>query len=127
MTKAQQAAIATTGLITDDQVRAMPASTYTAYVRKALRALGFAGSVKSARGTAYGWVEIWGDPNGAQFSPTDRRLLDDVGIGAGGNCSVISPDSRVHVARLLRGYIARHHGVGVATPIALPTPPPSRA
>jgi len=48
--------------------------------------------VKMARGTAYGWIDIWaGDSFG--FTKEEREALDFFGFMYGANCCVISPDS----------------------------------
>jgi hypothetical protein len=46
-----------------------------------------------ARGTAYGWIDIWGSGPFSEFTPEERKTLEEFGINAGGNCAVISPDS----------------------------------
>ena len=50
-------------------------------------------SVKMARGTAYGWVEIWGSgPEYGEFTGAELDGMESMGMGRNlGNCRVIQP------------------------------------
>jgi len=61
-------------------------------IRKALKTKCKTLRVKMARGTAYGWIDIWGSGKFSEFTEEERKALNEVGINAGGNCAVISPD-----------------------------------
>ena len=63
-------------------------------IRKALKKLAKSLSVRRGRGTAYGWIEIWGSLEFGEFTEEEREALERFGIPAGGNCAVISPDDR---------------------------------
>lgn len=62
-------------------------------IRKALKTRCKTLRVKMARGTAYGWIDILGSGEFSEFTPEERRVLEEFGINAGGNCAVISPES----------------------------------
>jgi hypothetical protein len=52
-------------------------------------------SVRCGKGTAWGWVDIWGSADEFKtFSETERKALSDLGLNCGGNCSNISPQDR---------------------------------
>ncbi|MHA1267922.1 MAG: hypothetical protein ACTSRS_22050 [Candidatus Helarchaeota archaeon] len=62
-------------------------------IRKALKKLCPIFSVRMARGTAYGWIDVWcGD--GWEFSKQEKEALETFGLNYGGNSAVISPESR---------------------------------
>jgi hypothetical protein len=63
-------------------------------IRKALKTKCKTLRVKMARGTAYGWIDIWGSGPFSEFTDEEKKALDEVGIRYGGNCAVISPESR---------------------------------
>jgi hypothetical protein len=45
-------------------------------------------SVRGGRGTAWGWINVWG-PNYGTFTPAQRKAVESVtGSPAGGNCWV---------------------------------------
>jgi hypothetical protein len=62
-------------------------------IRKALRTKCKTLSVRMARGTAYGWIDIWGSGEFHDFTEEEKKALDYFGFRYGGNCCVISPDS----------------------------------
>lgn len=44
--------------------------------------------VRGGRGTAWGWIDVWG-PEFCNFTPTQRKAVEQVtGSPAGGNCWV---------------------------------------
>jgi len=63
-------------------------------IRKALKSLAPTLSVRRARGTAYGWIDIWGSGEFHEFTEREKRALEKLGLSYGANCSVISPESR---------------------------------
>jgi hypothetical protein len=63
-------------------------------VRKALKSRCGTFSVRMARGTAYGWIEIWGSGECASFTEEEKRVLEEFGIPYGMNCAVISPENQ---------------------------------
>ena len=70
-------------------------------IRKALKKLCPTFSVRMARGTAYGWIDVWcGD--GWEFSKQEKEALETFGLNYGGNSAVISPESRQFWVRRAR-------------------------
>lgn len=63
-------------------------------IRKALKTRCKTLSVRMDRGTAYGWISIWGSGEFSEFTDDEKKALDEVGMNYGGNCAVISPESR---------------------------------
>jgi hypothetical protein len=63
-------------------------------VRKALKTRCKTFSVRMARGTAYGWIDIWGSDEFNHFTDEEKKVLEEFGIPYGGNCALISPDDR---------------------------------
>jgi len=52
-------------------------------------------SVRCGKGTAWGWVDIWGSADEFNsFSEAERKALTNLGLNCGGNCSNISPQDR---------------------------------
>lgn len=49
--------------------------------------------VKMARGTAYGWIDIWAGDYW-EFTEEEKNALEFFGLPHSGNCTVISPESR---------------------------------
>lgn len=44
-------------------------------------------SVRGDRGTAWGWISVWGPDGGKEFTPAQRKAVESVICGsAGGNC-----------------------------------------
>lgn len=62
-------------------------------IRKALKSRCRTFSVRMARGTAYGWIDIWGSGEFLEFTEEEKQVLDEFGMNYGGNCTVIGPDS----------------------------------
>jgi len=77
----------------------MTAKEFATTLRKYLRQKKFTGSVRMARGTGYGWINIWGSGEFHNFTPKERKILINIGLQPGGNCCVISPDSREWVLK----------------------------
>lgn len=70
-------------------------------IRKALKQLCPTLRVRMARGTAYGWIDVWcGD--GWEFSEQEKEALEVFGLSCGGNSAVISPESRSFWVRRAR-------------------------
>ena len=65
-----------------------------AIIRKALKSLAPTLSVRKGRGTAYGWIEIWGSGRFREFTEKEKRALEKFGLPYGANNAVISPESR---------------------------------
>jgi len=65
-----------------------------AMFRKALKKLCPTLSIRNAPGTAWGWVDIRGSDSYGNFTETERATLALLGLAAGGNLAVISPDNR---------------------------------
>lgn len=69
-------------------------------VRKALKTRCKTFSIRMARGTAYGWIDIWGSGTDGvffeshHFTDEEKKVLEEFGIPYGGNCALISPDDR---------------------------------
>lgn len=63
-------------------------------IRKALKTKCKTLSIRMDRGTAYGWISIWGSGQFSEFTEEEKKALDWFGIRYGANCAVISPDSR---------------------------------
>jgi hypothetical protein len=80
--------------ITEGEGNAMTTREEIAAIRKALRALGFTGSVRNGRGTAYGWVDIRGTDTLGNFTESEKALLRSLGFTPGGNLCVIAPEER---------------------------------
>lgn len=51
-------------------------------------------SVRMARGTAWGWVDIRGSGEYGNFTEKERAVLKEAGLRPGGNFAVISPEDR---------------------------------
>jgi hypothetical protein len=51
--------------------------------------------VKLARGTAYGWIDIWAG-NYWEFTEEEKKALEYFGLPHGGNCCVISPEDTAY-------------------------------
>jgi len=62
-------------------------------IRKALKTKCKTLSVRMDRGTAYGWITVWGSGEFSEFTNEEKKALDEVGMSYGGNCAVISPES----------------------------------
>jgi len=62
-------------------------------IRKALKLKCKTLRVRMARGTAYGWIDIYGSGKFGVFTEEERRVLDEIGLPYGANCAVISPES----------------------------------
>ena len=78
-----------------------------AEIRKAIKAKIPTVSVRNGRGTAWGWVEIWGSEAGTgMFTAAEREGLKALGMNPGGNCCNISPDSRGFWHKKLTGQRA---------------------
>jgi len=44
-------------------------------------------SVRGGRGTAWGWIDVWGPNGGEEFTPAQRKAVESVvGGSAGANC-----------------------------------------
>lgn len=76
-----------------------------AEMRRALKAKCRTLSVRNARGTAWGWVEVSGSEPGGCFTPAERAALIELGLSPGGNFCVISPDSRGFWHKKLTGQV----------------------
>lgn len=55
--------------------------------------------VRIGRGTAWGWVEIYGSGRGGTFAENEKQVLRNFGLSPGNNFAVISPDDREKVLR----------------------------
>ncbi len=57
-------------------------------LKKRIEAAGGKGvSVRSGRGTAWGWIDVWATDSLNGFSPAQRKAVESVvGGSAGGNC-----------------------------------------
>ena len=63
-------------------------------IRRALKSLCPTLSVRRGRGTAYSWIDIWGSGEFGEFTDQERKALEKFGLNYGGNCALISPESR---------------------------------
>lgn len=63
-------------------------------VRKALKELSPTLSVRMARGTGYGWIDISGSGEYGDFTESEREAVKSFGLNPGGNFANISPESR---------------------------------
>jgi len=72
----------------------IPTKVAAKVIRKALKSKCKTLSVRKGRGTAAGWIEIWGSGDFHDFTKEELETLKFFGIPAGGNCAVISPDNR---------------------------------
>ena len=76
-------------------------------IRKALKKLCPTFSIRIARGTAYGWIDIWGSGDCNEFTEEEKQALRNFGLNYGGNCSVINPEERKYwvkkAEQILRG------------------------
>jgi hypothetical protein len=61
-------------------------------IRKALKSKCKTLKVRIARGTAYGWIDIWGSGELSEFTDEEKKVLEEFGLNHGANCAVISPD-----------------------------------
>jgi hypothetical protein len=72
-------------------------------IRRALKREAPTLSVRRGRGTACGWVEVWGSGPFHEFTEGERRALEALGLDGGGNCAVISPeDTKRYAERAAR-------------------------
>lgn len=72
----------------------IPPKVASKVIRTALRERAKTLHVKLDRGTAYGWITIWAGDYW-DFTEEEKRAIKEVlGEEAGGNCHVISPESR---------------------------------
>lgn len=65
-------------------------------IRKALKTLVSGLHVRCARGTAWGWVDIWGSDEFGRFTEDQHKGLKALGLQPGLNCANIAPDSRAY-------------------------------
>ena len=65
-------------------------------IRKALKTKCKTLRVRMARGTAYGWIDIWGSGPFSEFTDEEKKALDELGIPHGANCAGISPGQLLH-------------------------------
>jgi len=63
-------------------------------IRKALKREAPTLSVRRARGTAYGWIDIGGSGELGEFTEREKRALEKFGLAYGANYANISPDAR---------------------------------
>ena len=80
--------------MTATTARQMAPRDFAKIVRKHLRAVGFTGSVRVARGTSYGWIDIAGSGDEGEFTQSERATLESLGIHPAANCNPVSPDAR---------------------------------
>jgi hypothetical protein len=71
-----------------------------ALARKLIRAKCKTLSVRNSRGTAYGWIDIRGSKNEwGEFTVTEEKALEELGLRYGLNCANISPENRKYYLR----------------------------
>jgi len=69
-------------------------------IRKALKKLCPTLSVRRGSGTAYGWIDVWGSGDEFRnFTDEEKQALEKFGLGYGGNCAVIAPESREYYVK----------------------------
>lgn len=51
-------------------------------------------SVKTGKGTAWGWVNIRGSQHLGMFTDNERKALIELGLAPGGNFAVLPPEDR---------------------------------
>jgi len=81
----------------------MDALKEVAAIRKVIKGRCRTLSVSNGRGTAWGWVQIRGSGQYGEFTEAENATLKALGLPAGGNYAVISPDARPFVLRRLTG------------------------
>ena len=79
----------------------VPSSEAIKRIRKVLKARCKTLSVRMGKGTAYGWVEIWGSGEYGNFTTEEKAALDHFGLKYGGNCCLIGPDETNYWVRKL--------------------------
>lgn len=63
-------------------------------------------SVRRGRGTGYSWIDVWGSGEFGEFTENEKKALKKFGLNYGGNCAVISPDSRKYYAEKAREILS---------------------
>ena len=66
----------------------------TKIIRKALKKVCPTLSIRMARGTAYGWIDIQGSKPFGAFTDQEKKTLTSFVINYGGNFAVIRPRDR---------------------------------
>ena len=66
----------------------------TKIIRKALKKVCPTLSIRMARGTAYGWIDIQGSKEYGAFTEKEKKTLTSFVINYGGNFAVIRPRDR---------------------------------
>lgn len=74
-------------------------------IRKALKSKAPTLSVRIGRGTASGWIDVWGSGDCNMFTEQEKQALREVGMNFGGNCAVISPESREYWVKKLTDLV----------------------
>jgi len=65
-------------------------------------------SVRMAKGTAFGYVDITSRDIGARFTGKEMKCLRNLGLNPGSNFEVISPDKR---KEFIEYHMMKHAGI----------------
>jgi len=84
----------------------MDAKEQVKIIRREIKKVAPKVSVKMARGTAWGWIDISGSATKwGIFTDAEKQALETLGIAHGMNCANIHPDDRGYWVAKLTGQL----------------------